>query len=279
MLRAGKFPPFCLRFLFSGRYNLCIMESENYNRREDDPLPDSDRETLSPMEHAALEALFSEPFAERPYVLVPAGSVLTPEFRDYLTNEDETTGNRCVFIFDSTVDAMAVAEAYQQATEMVLEPVPCDIFLLTVVDWVQYFRSNGVVAVMPIEDYRQNVSTSSETEVYSEPFPKKPYALVPAVQVPVLAGSHANPEETEYIIHKDIETENQCVIIFDSIVDAFAVADEYKEATGREAEPVECDVYSLEDRFWVKFYRANGAIKMLPVTEYRKHVGTDHSFE
>lgn len=100
-----------------------------------------------------------------------------------------------------------------------------------------------------------------------EPFPQKPYALVPS-------GGENNPEFTDYVIHKDIDTENQCVFIFDSIVDAFAVAEEYKEATGREAEPVECDVYSLdEERFWVKFYRANGVVAILSLTDYKAHIG------
>lgn len=108
--------------------------------------------------------------------------------------------------------------------------------------------------------------------LFSEPFPQKPYALVPA-------GNTGTPDYTDYIIHKDIDTENQCVIVFDSIVDAFTVAEEYKEATDREAEPVECDIYSLEERFWVKFYRANGVIAMMSVPDYRQHIGVNRSFE
>ena len=102
--------------------------------------------------------------------------------------------------------------------------------------------------------------------LFAEPFPSRPYALVPA-------GGENNAEYTDYVIHKDIETENQCVFVFDSIVDAFQVAEEYKQATGREAEPVECDVYSLdEERFWVRFYRANGVIATLPLTTYKEHI-------
>lgn len=108
--------------------------------------------------------------------------------------------------------------------------------------------------------------------LFADPFPQKPYALVPT-------GTSASPDYTDYIIHKDIDTENQCIIIFDSIVDAFAVAEEYKQATDREAEPVECDIYSLEDRFWVKFYRANGVIAMMSVPDYRQHIGVSRSFE
>ncbi len=102
---------------------------------------------------------------------------------------------------------------------------------------------------------------------FAEPFPSKPYALVPS------GGDNAT-DFTDYIIHKDINTEHQCVFVFDSIVDAFAVAEEYKEATGREAEPVECDIYSLEeDRFWVKFYRANGSVAMISLPLYKQHIG------
>jgi hypothetical protein len=101
----------------------------------------------------------------------------------------------------------------------------------------------------------------------SEPFPQKPFALVPT-------DGLKNGDETEYVIHKDVETERQCVFIFDSIVDAFAVAEEYKNATGRDAEPIECDVDSLEaDRFWVRFYRANGIMADLPLDFYKEYIG------
>lgn len=103
--------------------------------------------------------------------------------------------------------------------------------------------------------------------LFSEPFPEKPYALIPE-------DGERSPEATDYIIHKDIATERQCVLIFDSIVDAFEVAEEYKQATGRQAEPVECDIYSLEeDRFWVKFYRANGAIALMSLPDYKSSIG------
>ena len=103
--------------------------------------------------------------------------------------------------------------------------------------------------------------------LFSEPFPEKPYALVPD------GGSKAR-DYTDYVIHKDIATEHQCVIIFDSIVDAFQVAEEYKNATGKEAEPIECDIYSLEeDRFWVKFYRANGAVALMSLPDYKANIG------
>lgn len=100
----------------------------------------------------------------------------------------------------------------------------------------------------------------------SEPFPEKPYALV-------AASEEGSREFTDYVIHKDIDTENQCVFVFDSVVDAFQVAEEYKEATGREAEPIECDIYSLdEERFWVKFYRANGVVAMMSLPDYKQHI-------
>lgn len=109
--------------------------------------------------------------------------------------------------------------------------------------------------------------------LFADPFPRKPYALVPS-------GGEGTTDFTDYIIHKDIETEHQCVFVFDSIVDAFGVAEEYKQATGREAEPVECDIYSLEeDRFWVKFYRANGIVAMMPLPAYKEHIGTTSSYD
>ncbi len=101
---------------------------------------------------------------------------------------------------------------------------------------------------------------------FAEPFPEKPYALIPV-------GGERTPEFADYVIHKDLETENQCVFIFDSIVDAFAVAEEYKEATGKEAEPVPCDIYSLEeDRFWVKFYRASGVVAIMSLADYKARI-------
>jgi hypothetical protein len=100
----------------------------------------------------------------------------------------------------------------------------------------------------------------------AEPFPRKPYSLVPA-------GGERTPEYTDYIIHKDVDTEHQCVFVFDSIVDAFAVAEEYKQATGKEAEAIEIDIYSLdEDRFWVKFYRSNGVVAILSLEHYKQHM-------
>ncbi|MDX1933024.1 MAG: hypothetical protein SFU56_10500 [Capsulimonadales bacterium] len=128
----------------------------------------------------------------------------------------------------------------------------------------------------PDPDNAGNALTPSEKAaleaLFSEPFPQKPYALVPA-------NGSSTPEYTDYLIHKDIGTENQCIFLFDSIVDALGVAEEYKEATGRDAEPVECDVYSLEERFWVKYYRANGVVVMMPVTDYRTHIGVRYSYE
>jgi hypothetical protein len=99
----------------------------------------------------------------------------------------------------------------------------------------------------------------------AEPFPKEPYALVPE------GGDHG-PGDTEYVIHKDIDTERQCVLLFDSVVDAFAVAEEFQKAVGRAAEPVPCPIRSLEDRFWVKFYRANGAVAILSLDDYKRYI-------
>lgn len=109
--------------------------------------------------------------------------------------------------------------------------------------------------------------------LFYEPFPQKPFALVPE-------GGEKSPEATDYVIHKDIATEHQCVLIFDSIVDAFAVAEEYNQETGRKAEAIECDVYSLEeDRFWVKFYRSNGAIAMMSLPDYKSAIHFDQPYE
>ena len=125
----------------------------------------------------------------------------------------------------------------------------------------------------PTDDLDENLLDNLPPEtraameaLLSEPFPQKPYALVPT-------DAEQTPDSTEYVIHKDIESEHQCVFIFDSIVDAFAVAEEYKQATGREAEPIECDVDTLEeDRFWVRFYRANGLVATIPLPVYKMYV-------
>ena len=100
-------------------------------------------------------------------------------------------------------------------------------------------------------------------EALEEPFPKEPYALFPE-------GGYAGPEGNDFLIHKEISNEAQCVLLFDSIVDAFGVAEEYKTATGKEAEPRPIDIREIEDRFWVKFYRANGTIIMCPLDAYRE---------
>ena len=103
----------------------------------------------------------------------------------------------------------------------------------------------------------------------SEPFARRPWALVPK------EGGKTR-EYTDYIIHKDIENEHQCVLLFDSIVDSFAVAEQYEKATGREAESVECDLDAFEDdRFWVKYYRTNGLIAFMPISEYKKLASLD----
>lgn len=115
------------------------------------------------------------------------------------------------------------------------------------------------------DDFTPEMKAALEA-LLSEPFPQKPFALVPT-------DAEQTPDSTEYVIHKDIESEHQCVFLFDSIVDAFAVAEEYKQATGRDAEPIECDVDTLEeDRFWVKFYRANGLIATIPLALYKMYV-------
>jgi len=117
----------------------------------------------------------------------------------------------------------------------------------------------------PAPDLTPQVKAAVES-FFSEPFPEKPYALIPT-------GGERTPEFADYVIHKDIETEHQCVFIFDAIVDAFAVAEEYKEATGKEAEPVPCDIYSLEeDRFWVKFYRASGVVAIMSLPDYKARI-------
>jgi hypothetical protein len=116
-----------------------------------------------------------------------------------------------------------------------------------------------------IEDLPPEVEAALEA-LLSEPFPEKPFALVPE-------GGENQYEHTDYLIHKDLESERQCVFLFDSIVDAFAVAEEYKQATGKNAEPVECDINTLEeDRFWVRFYRANGARVDLPLSLYKQGI-------
>ena len=102
-------------------------------------------------------------------------------------------------------------------------------------------------------------------EALEEPFPREPYALFPV-------GGYTGYEGVDFLIHKEISNEAQCVLLFDSIVDAFTVAEEYKTATGKVAEPRPINYREIEDRFWVKFYRANGAIIMCPLDDYRERV-------
>jgi len=94
------------------------------------------------------------------------------------------------------------------------------------------------------------------------PLPREPYALFPV-------GGYSGPEGFDFLIHHDIETEAQCVLLFESIVDAFTVAEEYKKATGKDAEAKPIDIRGVEDRFWVKFYRADGEIFICPLQLYR----------
>jgi hypothetical protein len=103
-------------------------------------------------------------------------------------------------------------------------------------------------------------------EALDDPFPREPYALFPT-------GGYSGPEGVDFLIHKEISNEAQCVLLFDSIVDAFTVAEEYKTATGKEAEPRPVNYREIEERFWVKFYRANGTIIMCPIEDYARRVG------
>jgi hypothetical protein len=121
------------------------------------------------------------------------------------------------------------------------------------------------VPVESLDDLPPEARVAIEA-LLSEPFPQRPFALVPE-------GGERTREHADYLIHKDIDTERQCVFIFDSIVDAFAVAEEYKQATGNDAEPVEIDIDELEeDRFWVRFYRANGARADIPLPFYKQWI-------
>lgn len=97
----------------------------------------------------------------------------------------------------------------------------------------------------------------------SATLPKRPWALFPD-------GARRDAEMQEFLIHKDIETEAQCILLFESLVDAWKVSRDYLAATGKSSNSDRIDVWSLEDRFWVKFYREDGTIIMCPVEEYRK---------
>jgi hypothetical protein len=131
--------------------------------------------------------------------------------------------------------------------------------------WEEREEGDEDVPIESLEDLPPEARAAIEA-LLSEPFPARPFALVPE-------GGEKTREHTDYLIHKDLDTERQCVFVFDSIVDAFAVAEEYKQATGREAEPVECDIELLEeDRFWVRFYRANGARADIPLPVYKQFI-------
>lgn len=92
-------------------------------------------------------------------------------------------------------------------------------------------------------------------------FPRKPYALFPA-------GGYLGDDGHDFLIHKEISNEAQCVLLFESIVDADKVVAEYKAATGKNCEPRRIEARGVEDRFWVKFYRADGNIVMCPIEAY-----------
>ena len=117
------------------------------------------------------------------------------------------------------------------------------------------------------EEIRQiKAEQQAETsEVTLADFPRKPYALFPA-------GGYVGEEGVDFLIHKEISTEDQCVLLFESIVDADRVVDEYKQATGRDCEPRRIEARGIEDRFWVKYYCADGSIVIGPITAYWQHM-------
>ncbi len=107
---------------------------------------------------------------------------------------------------------------------------------------------------------------AAETEAL---FAAEPYALV--IPQPVLAGSWAGEgEDVTFVIHKEISNEAQCVLLFESIVDALTVAEDYRVATGETAEPRTVNPRHIEDRFWVKYYSADGGIFLMPIQVYRE---------
>jgi hypothetical protein len=104
----------------------------------------------------------------------------------------------------------------------------------------------------------QAALAAAALEAIGGPLPAKPYALVVEGTV----------EEGELVLHRDYETENNHVMLFETLDDAFALSAQFEESTGRKAEPKACDPRLLEERFHIRLFRPGGIIIDIPREVY-----------
>jgi len=93
--------------------------------------------------------------------------------------------------------------------------------------------------------------------------PTRPYALV----------TDGTVEEGELVLHRDYESEQNHVMLFETLDDAYALAAEFKEATGKDAQPNPCDPRQLEERFHIRLFRPGGLIIDLSREAYLELIG------
>lgn len=93
--------------------------------------------------------------------------------------------------------------------------------------------------------------------------PSRPYALV----------TDGTVEEGELVLHRDYESEQNHVMLFETLDDAYALAAEFKEATGKDAQPNPCDPRQLEERFHIRLFRPGGLIIDLSREAYLELTG------
>jgi hypothetical protein len=103
-------------------------------------------------------------------------------------------------------------------------------------------------------------------------FPRNVYVLARA----------ASPDE--FILHRDYDHEMNYILIFDSMVDADGIAQEYTAATGDRAEPQLIDVGKIDigDKFGVRYYAYDGDIEQpmdMLIEDYRACIGKEFAYD
>jgi hypothetical protein len=97
------------------------------------------------------------------------------------------------------------------------------------------------------------------------PFERTPYALWAYEDDGTLP---TRAEEATFVLHKDLETEYLHVMLFEALDDAYKTLAEFKEATGRDAEPKRTDVRAIGEHFYIRLFRANGIWEDMSLQEY-----------
>jgi hypothetical protein len=103
-------------------------------------------------------------------------------------------------------------------------------------------------------------------------FPRNVYVLA-------RAGS-----SDEFISHRDYDHELNYILIFDSMVDADGVAQEYREVTGSHAEPLLINIEGINigDKFGVRYYAYDGDIEQpmdMLIEDYRACIGKEFAYD